>query len=353
VAVFCSLAQVSGKREQRLRRVAPVVGGLVVLGAVAAVLLLRDSGPPPGKGIVFQAKVDGLYQLFRVDPDGRGLRQLTHLDFRGSTVPGVERAVWSPDGERIAFDSDYRRTKDRVITLYTMKPDGSDLAQLPIQLGRFTLTPAYSPDGKLLSFDWARSTDPTDQDHQGIFIARPDGTGLRRLTRLDQPTAHVGRTNWSPDGRWLVFAQSLGPPESSNESVIVKMRPDGTGRRELTLWALDANNAKWSPDGSRIAFNSHNGPGPHPGESANVFTMKPDGTGVVQLTHYTGGTRNAYLGGWSPDGRQLVVHISGADPNGSDVNQLFALDVNSGHLRQLTQMPRGSNPSFASWSPAG
>jgi Tol biopolymer transport system component len=341
---------------QRSRRVAPLIAGLIVLGAVVAVLLLRDSGPGPGKGIVFQAKVDGLYQLFRIDSDGSGLRQLTHLDFRGSTVPGVEQAVWSPDGKRIVFDSDYGATKYRVITLYTVRPDGTDLERLPILLGRFVLAPAYSPDGKLLSFDWAASADPTDQ--QGIYIGSPDGTGLRRLTTTDQANAHIanthaGRTNWSPDGHWLVFAQSSGPPESSNESVIVRMRPDGTGRRELTLWALNANNAKWSPDGSRIAFNSHNGPGPHPGESANVFTMKPDGTGVVQLTHYKGGTRNAYVGGWSPDGRQLVVHVSDAAPDGTGVNQLFVMDVNSGHIRQLTHMPQGSNPSFASWSPAG
>jgi Tol biopolymer transport system component len=336
-----------------LRTVAPLVGGLVVLGVVAVVLLLRGSGQPAGNGIVFQAKVDGLYQLFRINSDGSGLRQLTHLRFRGSTIPGAEQAVWSPDGKRIAFDSDYGATKDRVIALYTIRPDGTDLERLPIPLGRFILASAYSPDGKLLSFDWAGSTDPTDQDQQGIYIGSPDGTGLRRLTRIDLPTAHVGRTNWSPDGQWLAFAQSTGPPESSTESVIVTMRPDGTGRRELTQWALNANNPKWSPDGSRIAFNSYNGPGPHPGESANVFTMKPDGSGVVQLTHYQGGTRNAYLGGWSPDGRQLLVHVRGANPDSPGVNQLFVLDADGSAMRQLTHMPRGSNPGFASWSPVG
>jgi Tol biopolymer transport system component len=329
------------------------VGALLVAG-LALVLALRPSrSGSAGHGIVFQAKVNGLYQLFRIDPDGSGLRQITHVQVRKGGIPGVEQAVWSPDGKRIAFDSDYRHTKDRVIALYTMRPDGSDLEQLPIPLGQYILAPAYSPDGKLLAFDWAGNVDPTDQDQQGIFIGRPDGTGLRRLTRIDQPNAHVGRTNWSPDGRWLVFAQSSGPPESSTESVIVRMRPDGTGRRELTLWALNANNAKWSPDGSRIAFNSHNGPGPHPGESANVFTMSPDGSGVVQLTHFRGGTRNAYVGGWSPDGRQLVVHVRGAEADSPGLNQLFVLDAASGQLRQLTHMPRGANPGFASWSPAG
>ena len=321
---------------------------VVVAAAVGgAVLLSRDSGPAPGKGIVFQAEVDGVYQLFRIDPDGSGLKQLTHIQVRRRGIEGAKQAVWSPDGKRIAFDSDYRRTKYRMNTLYAIRPDGTDLEQLPIELGRFIGAPAYSPDGKLLSFTWDASNDRGHQ--QGIYLASADGSELRRLTRIEQPNGLVDKPNWSPDGRWLVFTQRSG----DTEGVIVRMRPDGTGRRELTPWALNASNAKWSPDGSRIAFNSYNGPGPHPGESANVFTVKPDGSGVVQLTHYRGGTRNAYAGGWSPDGRQLLVHVLDADAGGQSLNQLFVMDADTGRMRQLTHMPPGSNPGFASWSPAG
>jgi Tol biopolymer transport system component len=331
-----------------VRRVALVIGGLVVLGAVAAVLLLPGSGPP-ARGIVFQAKVGGLYQLFRIDPDGTGLRQLTHLEFRGSHIPGVEQAVWSPDGKRIVFDSDYRRTKYRVNSLFAIRPDGSHLEQLPIPLGRFIGAPAYSPDGKLLSFDWDASLEKGHQ--QGIYIASTNGTPVRRLTAIDQPNALVTQSNWSPDGRWIVFAQYSGP----DQSVIDRIRPDGTGQRELTRWALNANNAKWSPDGSRIAFNNHidlRGP-QRASDATNVFTMKPDDSGLVQLTHYARGTRDAYVDGWSPDGRDLLVHVRGVDPNGAGVNQLFVMDVNSGHMRQLTHMPQGSDPGYASWNPAG
>jgi len=341
-----------------LRRLALALAGLVVLGAVAAVLVFRDWGPAPVQGVVFEAKVDRVYQLFRINPDGSGLKQLTHLKFPRRTtagdallaplddaVTGVGHAVWSPDAKRIAFATDYGRTKYRVISLYTIKPDGTELEQLPIRLGRFTVAPAYSPDGKLLSFDWYASAEPVPQ--QGIVIASVDGTRIRRLTRIEQPSAVVKRSNWSPDGRWLVFTQFSGP----DQSVIVRMRPDGTGRRELTPWALNANNAKWSPDGSRIAFNSYNDP--NTGESANILTMKPDGSDVVQLTHYKGGRRNAHLGGWSPDGRQLVVHIRGSDADRPEVNQIFVVNADGSGIRQLTHMLRGANPRYPSWSPAG
>jgi Tol biopolymer transport system component len=124
-----------------------------------------------------------------------------------------------------------------------------------------------------------------------------------------------------------------------------------TGRKELTPWALNANNAKWSPDGSQIAFNSHNDPSS--GGEANLYTMRPDGSGLVQITHYTDGKLNAYLGGWSPDGKHLVFHLRGPDPNAPGVNQLFVVDADGSNARQLTHLPHGANPGYASWSPAG
>jgi TolB protein len=328
------------------RRVAVALafGGLIVAALVVGGALRLWRSDPAGHGIVFQAKVDGLYQLFRIDPDGSGLRQITHLDVRNSGIPGVEKAVWSPDGKRIVFDSDYGRTRYRITTLFTIRPDGSGLERVPLEIGRFIGSPAYSPDGKMLSFDWDSDAHGTQQ---GIVIANADGSGIRRLTRIDRPNALVMRSDWSPDGRWLTFTQFSG----ADQSVIVRMRPDGTGRRELTLWALNANNAKWSPDGSRIAFNSHEVR--RPGQDANVYTVRPDGTGLVQLTHYTGGRRDAFVGGWSPDGRQILVHVRGADADGPGPNQLFVMDADTGAMRQLTHLPRGANPGYASWSPAG
>ena len=111
--------------------------------------------------------------------------------------------------------------------------------------------------------------------------------------------------------------------------------------------ALNANNAKWSPDGSRIAFNSHDET--QPGENANLFTMNSHGSGLVQLTHFSAGDANAHLGCWSHDGKRLVFELRGA--NG--VSQLFIVDADGHHLRQLTRLPDGANPSHASWSPIG
>jgi len=326
------------------RRLVLMLGAVALLAVVALAVLLGSRGSERAKSIVFQAKVHGLYQLFTIEPDGSNLQQITHLVIRSSSIPGAEQATWSPDAKTIIFDSDYRHTKHKIINVFTIKPDGTGLTQLPLDVGEFDGAPAYSPDGTMISFDWDASASVLHE--QGIDIANADGSGVRRLTALDQPNRIHHSSNWSPDGEWIVFTELRG----LGQSAILKIRPDGTGLAALTPWAMNANNAKWSPDGSRIAFNSHNDP--QQGTDANLYTMKPDGTGLVQLTHYSGGRLDAYAGDWSPNGTQIVFHVRGADPNGPGVNQLFIIDAAGSNMHQLTHLPHGMNPGYASWSPA-
>lgn len=62
-------------------------------------------------------------------------------------------------------------------------------------------SPDWSPDGSRLVF--ARSS---EDGAQGIYVARRNGGGLRRLTR-----GHDGEPAWSPDGDTIVFEHARGP----------------------------------------------------------------------------------------------------------------------------------------------
>lgn len=95
-------------------------------------------------------------QLFRVRPDGSGLRQLTRR--------GCWDASWSPDGLRVAC---IRRGG-----LVTMRADGRDLRRVPARVGAVGQV-EWSPDGRLLA-----AGDQTDTvtvvDMRGRVVARDD-----------------------------------------------------------------------------------------------------------------------------------------------------------------------------------
>jgi len=90
--------------------------------------------------------------------------------------------------------------------------------------------------------------------------------------------------------------------------------------------SLENSYPAWSPDGSRIAFEST-----RDGPDADVFVMQADGTGVVQLTR-----NDAYDGtpAWSPDG-QFIVFASERDGN----EEVYRMRVDGSEQLNLTRHP--------------
>lgn len=81
--------------------------------------------------------------------------------------------------------------------------------------------------------------------------------------------------------------------------------PDLTHQRQITFGAFSSGFPAWSPDSSRIAFDSNRSdPDRSDGyEIQDVYTMRPDGTDVRKITDSLGFSGNPT---WSPDGRWLV-----------------------------------------------
>src|SRR5262249_24711216 len=73
--------------------------------------------------------------------------------------------------------------------------------------------------------------------------------------RTAEPTPGQGRTPaWSPDGKWLTFESTRG--SSISWYSIFIMTGDGTSLRQITGYELDANHPGWSPDGGRLVFSA-------------------------------------------------------------------------------------------------
>lgn len=141
--------------------------------------LLRLAGAfpsfsPDGKRL---ALVGDLARLDLMNADGSGRETIYAGQSRGLFSTG-----WARQVELIAFavDGVFEGAEARV-DLITVRPDGSGLRRLTRQVGNNAF-PAFSPDGKQLVFRSGRG------GNKNLYLMNSDGTGLKQLTRSDGPT---------------------------------------------------------------------------------------------------------------------------------------------------------------------
>src|SRR5437867_4046550 len=101
---------------------------------------------------------------------------------------------------------------------------------LMARVGSCTL-PAFSPDGKQIVFVSNLSGSPQ------IWSVATEGGWPTQLTAPDDP---VGGVRWSPDGKWLAFT---GAPGGGMNVQVYLMRPDGTEMRRITPGGRETNSA--------------------------------------------------------------------------------------------------------------
>ena len=184
--------------------------------------------------------------------------------------------------------------------------------------------PAWSPDGRHIL--WARPG--------GLAVANPDGSGLRQLAVAGGPASPV----YSPDGKRIAFWKG----ESQGSSIDI-VNADGTGLKRVKAFAGGiGDKIDWSPDGSRIAFDT---PSFGPPKSSNVFTMRTDGTGLHQLTHAAGGKINNGLDTWSPDGKKIafVNNVTGT-------YEIYVMNADATGVKQLTHGPDSHRAAWGTHS---
>ena len=125
-----------------------------------------------------------------------------------------------------------------------------------------------------------------------IYAMRPDGTGRRQLTNTI-----AANTNpvWSPDGSRLAFLS-----QRDGNSEIYVMNADGGSLRRLTNDPGIESAPIWSPNGSKLAFTRVTTLNGKPA----IFVINADGSNLVNVSMDE--TRYNVSPDWSPDGTRLV-----------------------------------------------
>jgi Tol biopolymer transport system component len=132
-----------------------------------------------------------------------------------SSPLGEDRAAWSPDGSRIAFEG---RVEIGNLHIFSIGADGAGLQQLTFD--GFDLNPRWSPDGAQITFDRA-----VDDGGGRIYVMSADGSNQRALTGAGM---NFG-ASWSPDGQQFVYSVVL---HSRNQ--VYRMNVDGSDTLTIT-----------------------------------------------------------------------------------------------------------------------
>ena len=343
-----------------------------------------------GAGVKFNPSFlpGGTIGYIRKDGDDPGIFYSNGT--RGPKGP-IRTAAWSPDGSRVVFHKRVTFTRQRWLKTWSRNPE--------FELTLTGILPAFSPSGDR----YAVVAGGANALGAGLGISPTGGETVDVI--YQDPRRNVLGPQWSPDGRALVFGVGVFnaffngfhglflKPEDRAEggAQIALINADGTGFRELTTGPNNNGFPSMAPDGKRIVYRSFGPEGDglrimnletHAStllsagydnfplwsprgdlimfsrlaeDSYEIFTIKPDGTSVKQLTNVHG--NEAHMA-WSPDGEHIVfastrmgfkdeaTYLDAPQPYG----EIFVMRYDGTDVQQLTdnQWEEGT----PAWQPA-
>ncbi len=271
--------------------------------------------PSPNGSHIAYTVVDGpLTTVWLADSSGGNPRQLTTEGFES-----ISPTSWSPDGKELLFQSRRTGTAD----LWVIPIPRGSARQLTRDV-RNDFGGSWSGDGKWVGFisERGRQTD--------LWVVPAAGGVERRIT--DSPAIEYSPALWRPGTSELAFVVEI-----EKGGLWTLDLASGTERR-LTPDSTRTDLFSVSLDGQQILYRIARGGGIHD------LAVMPAAGGVSRVLLAGGGTVNGPR--WSPDGSKIVFQ---SDRGGT--NDVWVVDATGGAPRQVVTWP--SNESSPAWNSDG
>ena len=311
----------------------------------------RQSATPkpklPAGRIAFRRYLDEAQThgaIFTMRTDGTGEKQLTHPDEGWID----NHPDWSPDGRQIAYET---CAESKPCSVWTVSADGGEPRKIRFRCrlkGDCNVAaPTWTPDGRLvvtLTQGRVRIIEgqPQIQRSNLELIDLPTGT-QRTILSLRRWAGDAGAAAVSPDGRKVLYTRwNSATSEPPFGQALFAVDMNGSHDHQVGSWKLGGgDHAVFSPGGS-ILFRSFEG---DDSRQSDFWTVRPDGSGLQQLTHFEDGTL-VLSASYSPDGA-WIVHASNGVSGNAD---LFVMRADGTGNQPLIRTK--SWDSAPDWAPA-
>jgi len=247
-----------------------------------------------------------------------------------ASLPNFYMPSVSPDRSKIAFYWD----KGGNLELYVMNtqagstPRQVSAGQLPKALHAGFV---WSHNSRMIYF--AKDRDGDEQHN--VWRIDLDSGEAEQLT--DNPKAQEYPVEANPDGKTLLVASNL-----HGQLNLLALDLNMRQYRQLTDYPFPVMEAKYSPDGSQIAYTTNE---TEDLNNVDVYVMQADGSERRRIIQMKVGSQEQ-VSDWSKDGRFLAV---GSDASGK--GRIGVYDMTNGELRWIS--PEGKEQSPGKFSPDG
>lgn len=202
--------------------------------------------------------------------------------------------------------------------------------------------PAWSPDGGSIAYQ--RHLDDGSGETSQIEILDLD-TGQSRVVHRTGTDRGAYAPRCSPDGDSLVFEQVVveGGEFTGVSLEVLDLGDPGNATHTIVPADRFANNSDWSPTGDLIAFSASIEGGEPGGALSDLWVIRPDGSGLTQVTDVASGGGMAIHPTFTQDSERLVF-VASAPGLGSEI--MAFVGVEGSDLTAAT-----SNGPMQGWHP--